>query len=179
MKQMFSFLAMFRRDRRPGDLVFAVGFFVFAVAVVLVLPQQATFLPGRALITQPGFWPAIGAAMMLLFGAVHLLGTLNAPRLPGPLREVMVWARSLEFVVWFILYVLAVPRLGYLPSTVLLAVLLGARLGYRSPRTLAASVLFAVAVVLVFRTGLGVRVPAGAIYSHLPDAIRTFAMTHF
>ncbi|NIZ12123.1 tripartite tricarboxylate transporter TctB family protein [Phaeobacter sp. HF9A] len=179
MKQVFNFLALFRRERRPGDLVFAVGFFLFAVLVALVLPQQAKFLPDKALITQPGFWPAVGVAMMLLFGGVHMIATLNAPRLPGRLREVLVWGRSLEFVGWFVVYVLSVPRIGYLPATVALAVLLGVRLGYRTRRALLAAVLFAVAVVLIFRTGLHVRLPAGALYSYLPDAIRSFAMTNF
>lgn len=179
MKKVFNFLAIFRRERRPGDFVFAIGFFVFAVSVALVLPQQARFLPDKALITQPGFWPAVGVAMMLVFGTVHLIATVNAPRLPGRLREVLLWARAFEYVAWFVAYVLAVPKLGYLPSTVLLALLLGVRLGYRSSRALAASALFAVAVVLIFRTGLGVRLPAGAIYSYLPDAIRTFAMSNF
>ena len=116
--------------------------------------------------------------MMVVFGAAHLLSTVNAPRLPGRLREVMAWGRSLEFVAWFVVYVLIVPLIGYLPATLLFALLLGLRLGYRSPRGLLASALFAVAVVLVFRAGLGVRIPAGEIYQFLPPSIRSFAMTN-
>ena len=178
MKRVFNFLAVFRRERRPGDLVFAVGFFLIAVAAAVVLPAQAKFLPGKMLVSQPGFWPAVGVTMMVLFGAAHLLSTVNAPRLPGRMREVLTWGRSFEFVAWFVVYVLSVPVIGYLPATLILSLLLGARLGYRSPRGLLASALFAVAVVLVFRTGLGVRIPAGALYDYLPAAIRSFAMTN-
>ncbi|MCB1356667.1 MAG: tripartite tricarboxylate transporter TctB family protein [Maritimibacter sp.] len=178
MKRVFTYLAMFRRERRPGDLVFAIGFFAVALAAAAVLPAQAAFLPDRMLVSQPGFWPAVGVAMMVVFGAAHLLSTVNAPRLPGRLREVMAWGRSLEFVAWFVVYVLIVPLIGYLPATLLFALLLGLRLGYRSPRGLLASALFAVAVVLVFRAGLGVRIPAGEIYQFLPPSIRSFAMTN-
>jgi hypothetical protein len=176
MKQLLNFLAMFRRERRPGDLVFATGFFLTAVAAMLVLPEQAKFLPGRALMTQPGFWPTVGVCMMVVFGAAHLLLTFNAPRLPGRLQEVLVWGRSLEFVAWFVVYVLLVPVIGYFPSTLILALLLGYRLGYRSPRALLAAAVFAISVVLVFRAGLGVRIPAGEIYQYLPPAIRNFAV---
>lgn len=176
MNRVINFIAMFRRERRPGDLVFATGFFLIALAAALVLPDQAKFLPGKALVAQPGFWPSVGVGMMVVFGAAHLLSTWNAPRLPGRLREVLVWTRSLEFVAWFTVYVLIVPIVGYLPATVALALSLALRLGYRSRRALVSTVLFAVAVVLIFRAGLGVRIPAGALYEYLPDAIRPFAL---
>ena len=41
MKRVFTYLAMFRRERRPGDLVFAIGFFAVALAAAAVLPAQA------------------------------------------------------------------------------------------------------------------------------------------
>ncbi|MFD1344066.1 tripartite tricarboxylate transporter TctB family protein [Litorisediminicola beolgyonensis] len=178
MNRVFTFLAMFRRERQPGDLVFAVGFFLVALVAALVLPAQAKFLPGKTLVAQPGFWPAVGVGMMVVFGAVHLLATVNAPRLPGRLKEVLVWARSLEFVAWFTAYVLSVPILGYLPATLALALGLALRLGYRSARALGSAALFALAVVLIFRTGLGVRIPAGALYDHLPDGLRAFALVN-
>lgn len=176
MKRVLSFLAMFRRERRPGDLVFAVGFALFAAGVAVVLPMQAQFLPGKALVTQPGFWPVVGVTMMLGFGGVHLVSTWTAPRLPGRLEEVLTWGRSVEFVGWFVAYVLAVPLAGYLPSTLALSLALGFRLGYRRVPALLACAAFAVLVVLVFRTGLGVRLPAGELYRFLPEALRNFAM---
>ncbi len=44
-------------------------------------------------------------------------------------QEIGFWLRSVEFAGWFKLYVVAVPQLGYLPTTILLAVALSARLG--------------------------------------------------
>lgn len=179
MRTVLNFLALFRRERRPGDLVFATGFFLAAVLAAILLPDQAKFLGNKSFVAEPGFWPMIGVAMMVGFGGLHLLSTYNAPRLPGRAQEVFMWARSLEFALWFILYVLAVPKLGYLPSTLLLAVLLALRLGYRSATALCCAAAFGLGVVLVFKTGLGVRLPAGQIYSYLPDGIRNFVMVNF
>lgn len=179
MQRVLTFLEMFRRERRPGDLVFALGFFLFALALALVLPHQARWVERATLFGQPAFWPRVGVAMMVGFGAVHLVGTLVSRRLSGRLAEVLFWLRALEYAGWFIAYVLLVPRLGYLPSSILFALLLSLRLGYRSAATLGLAVLFAVAVVVIFKTGLSVNIPAGALYDHLPRNIRSFVMSHF
>lgn len=159
--------------------MFALGFFVFALIAAAALPSQAKFLGNKTLVAEPGFWPSVGVAMMVVFGALHLVGSCNSPRLYGRLKEVALWARSIEFAIWFIVYVLIVPKIGYLPATVLLSVLLSIRLGYRSAVTLICSVAFAVLVVVVFKAGLGVKIPAGEIYRFLPDSIRTFVMVNF
>lgn len=179
MKRVLNYLTLFRRERRPGDLVFAIGFFIFAMICAMSLPWQAKFLGNKAFVSEPGFWPMIGVLMMAGFGAAHLLGTWNAPRLPGRYQEVMHWVRSIEFVGWFIAYVIAVPVIGYLAATMALAFLLTFRLGYRSASVLGAALLFAVVVVLIFKAGLGVKIPAGAVYQYLPESIRTFFMVNF
>ncbi|TYC69058.1 tripartite tricarboxylate transporter TctB family protein [Stappia sp. BW2] len=179
MIRILSFLAMFRRERRPGDLVFAVAFLVLAALAAAALPSQAKFLGNKEFVSEPGFWPLIGVGMMLLFGGFHLITTLNAPRLPGRLKEVLLWGRSLEYVAWFVVYVFAVPYLGYLPGTVAFAVALSARLGFRSWQELGLAAVFAVAVVLVFKTGLGVKLPGGAIYQYLPPSLRSTFMVNF
>lgn len=179
MQRVLTFLEMFRRDRRPGDLVFAIGFFVFAVLTVALLPSQARWVSGTPTVAQPAFWPLVGALMMLGFGAIHLTGTWMSPRLAGRLKEVLFWVRSLEYVAWFVAYVLAVPRLGYLPASLLFALALTFRLGYRRGRDFAVAALFALVVVLVFKAGLNVKIPAGALYEHLPAGLRSFVMTNF
>lgn len=179
MQQIFNFLAVFRRERRAGDLVFAIGFLFLAMVLAVALPWQARFLGNKSIVSEPGFWPLVGVAMMVFFGAIHFIGTWNAPRLPGRWSEVINWGRSAEYVAWFIVYVLAVPVIGYLPASVSFAVLLCLRLGYRRVGTLAAAAGFAVVVVLVFKAGLGVGIPAGAIYHALPEGIRTFVMVNF
>lgn len=179
MHKVLNFLALFQRERRPGDLVFALAFFLFALFIAVIFPTQAKFLGNKTLVAEPGFWPLVGTGMMVVFGAFHVLSTYNSPRLAGRLTELLFWGRALEFVVWFAAYVMAVPKIGYLPATVLLALLLSYRLGYRSWTWALGAMGFAVGVVLVFKTGLGVKLPAGEIYQYLPDSIRSFVMVNF
>lgn len=179
MQRVLNFLALFRRERRPGDLIFAAGFLVIALACLMALPWQAQFLGRKSLVEEPGFWPSVGVGMMVVFGLIHFICTWNAPRLPGRLQEVILWARSIEFVAWFIVYVVAVPVIGYLPATLLFAVLLSIRAGYRSARMLASAAGLALVTVGVFKAGLGVKLPTGEVYQYLPDSIRTFVMVNF
>lgn len=169
----------FKRERRPGDLVFAVLFVIIALALTAALPAQAKFVQGMKFIAQPAFWPVVGVSMMLGFGSIHIVSSLLSPRTIGRLREVSLWIRSLEYVVWFYVYVITIPVLGYLPSTLIFVVSLCLRLGYRSAAVLSAGAVFSVAVVLVFKAGLGVALPAGEIYNNLPDGIRNFMMRNF
>ena len=57
-----------------------------------------------------------------------------------------------------------VPILGYLPSTVLFAVFLALRTGFRGARTVGIAALFGVFVTVVFRAFLQVKIPAGDVY---------------
>ena len=89
-----------------------------------------------------------------------------------------IWLKSLEYVMYFLIYVATVPWLGYLPSTVLFALFLALRTGFRSTRALGVSVIFGIAVAVIFRGGLQVKIPAGEVYQHLPDSIRLFALSY-
>ena len=75
-------------------------------------------------------------------------------------------------------YVFLVPMAGYLPSTIIFAVLLCYRVGYRSFRSLLAAALVATTVVVVFKSFLQVKVPGGQVYEMLPDSIRSFMLTY-
>lgn len=178
MQRILSFLTLFRRERRPGDLVYAVASFVAALMLIAMLPSQVKFLDRGDLVAQPGFWPLVGVMMMVGFGAVQLAMTFAAPRLPGRWQEVWFWIRSLEYVAWFTLYVILVPVLGYLPSTVIFALIMVFRLGYRSPGAFAAAAGLGVLIVVIFKAGLGVHIPAGQIYQYLPTSLRTFFMVY-
>jgi len=112
------------------------------------------------------------------FAALHLIGSALSERIAGRWREVLTWIRSLEFAGWFLAYAAIVPILGYLPATLAFALLLVARAGYRGARTYLWAGLAALAIVLLFRAFLQVRLPAGAIYDHLPDGIRQVFLTY-
>lgn len=170
---------IFPKTRMPGNLVFSVLFVSITLALAVALPSQAPFLDGTKLVAQPGFWPMIAVGMMVVFGGIHLVGILRTNRAPGRGAEVWLWLRSFEYVAWFIAYVYVIPVIGYLPSSVLFMPLLCFRLGYRKPAILAYAALFGAAVVVVFKTALGVPMPAGQIYEYLPDGLRNFFLVNF
>ena len=166
---------LFRRERRPGDLVFAVLFLILAAFLAYRLPDQVLWPPGRPLVGQPAFWPAVSVGAMLVFASLHWLGSVCSPRIPGRWTEVGFWCRSVEYALWFLAYVLVMPTLGYLPTSVAVAVLLTLRLGYRGGRPPLAAALVAAGIVVMFRGVLQVKVPSGALYEYLPGALRGFA----
>ena len=75
--------------------------------------------------------------------------------------------------------IIAVPQLGYLPTTILFAMILAYRLGYRGWPYMASAAAFAIVVVVIFKAFLQVKVPGGAIYEFLPTAARSFMLTYF
>jgi len=76
------------------------------------------------------------------------------------------------------LYVAAIPVIGYLLSTVTFCTGLALRLGYRDRYVLAAA-LFALFIVLFFKTGMNVKIPSGAIYAYAPEGLRYVLIRFF
>ena len=170
---------MFRRYRRPGDLVYACLCLAFSLFLAVNLPSEVKWVPGMKLLAQPAFWPWAAVIAMVAFSALHLVSGLLSERLEGRWREVGFWLRAVEYAGWFMVYVVAVPLFGYLPATILFTVLLTYRLGYRGWRSFGAAALFGFAVVVVFKGFLQVKVPGGAAYEVLPPALRSIMLTYF
>ncbi|WP_166418757.1 tripartite tricarboxylate transporter TctB family protein [Cochlodiniinecator piscidefendens] len=169
---------LFKRYRRPGDIVFAVVFLLFSLFLLSQLGEQTQVVNRTKWFAQPSLWPRIAIYCMVVFAILHMVSSAVSPRIPGRWPEVIFWLRSLEYVAYFLIYVIMVPWIGYLPSTVLFAVFLAIRVGFRNKTTLMAAVAFGVVVPVIFRAGLQVRVPAGAVYEYLPDSIRIFFLTN-
>lgn len=170
---------LFKRYRRPGDIVFAWMMLIVSLLLLSQIADQTAYKDGGKLFAQPRFWPAVSLAGMSFFALLHLLGSMFSQRIEGRWREVGLWALSLEFAVWFIAYAAVVPKIGYLPSTIILAVLLTLRAGYRSRIAMVSAVAGAVLIVLLFKTFLQVKIPSGLIYESLPDGIRQIMLTYF
>ncbi|WP_224816421.1 tripartite tricarboxylate transporter TctB family protein [Hasllibacter sp. MH4015] len=179
MSRVKTLQALFKRYRRPGDIVFAWIVLIFAIFLLSQIWSQTTYRSGTPLFAQPRFWPAVSLIGMVGFALFHLLGSALSERLEGRWREVLLWIASLEYAGWFVVYALVVPIAGYLPSTILFAIALTVRVGYRSGRILLAAVAAALVIVLLFRTFLQVRLPAGQWYQSLPDGIRQIMLTYF
>lgn len=169
---------MFRRYRRPGDIVFALLFFAFALFLLSQLGTETKVVKRTKWFAQPALWPMIAIWGMVIFSGMHLLSSVLSPRIPGRLKEVTFWLMSLEYVSYFLIYVVAVPWLGYLPSTMLFAAFLAIRTGFRSRGAIGISLTFGAVVAIVFRALLQVNIPAGRVYEYLPDSVRVFALTY-
>ncbi len=179
MSRVKTLQVLFKRYRRPGDIVFAWAVLIFSLFLLTQLADQTAYKNGAKLFAQPRFWPAVSLIGMVGFAAFHLLGSIWSERIEGRWAEVRLWAASLEYAGWFIGYAASVPLVGYLPATVIFAVLLTLRAGYRSRVTLLAAAISAIVIVLLFKTFLQVKLPSGQVYELLPDGFRQIMLTYF
>lgn len=179
MSRVKTLQSLFKRYRRPGDIVFAWIALLVSVFLLSQIVDQTGWRYGGKLFAQPRFWPAVSLGGMTIFAALHLLSSALSERLPGRWPEVWLWVTSLEYAIWFIAYAATVPYGGYLPTTVLFAIALTLRVGYRKVSTLLAATAAAALIVLLFKTLLKVNLPSGLIYESLPDGLRQIMLTHF
>ena len=167
---------------RPGGVVFAGLFLAIAVLLFSQIGSEAKFSAKawgtKKMFAQPGFWPGLGVTGMCLFGAMHAIAAFNR-RAGKDVFEAVQWLRALEYLAWFMAYVWAVPIIGYLPATLIFMGALAVRAGYRNRRVILAALATGLAIVLVFKTALSVKIPGGALYEHLPDALRSIAILNF
>ena len=178
--------ALFEVRRRPGDLFFAAAFYALALFLLTQLSEQTRWFGRVDLLLQPRFWPSVVLGAFTLFSGLYLMQSWLARKDPDhldtsllPAGELVRWLRPLEFALYFVVYAASIPWLGYLLATVLFMPLLGLRTGVRSPAGLGLLAGLGVAIVLVFKTGLEVRMPPGAVYDLFPPAARNFLIRNF
>lgn len=165
-----------------AEIVFGAVSLLAALVLCGLLPFEVQWLKNKPFTQQPGFSAAISIAGMLAFGVLEFLFAWrrNADgRGESIVAEVRFWIVSLEYAFWFMAYVLILPVLGYLPSTVAFCLLLTWRLGYRSPAVLCAAVLIGIATVLVFKSFLSVKIPGGVLYEYFPASLRNILIVYF
>ena len=179
MSRAKTLQVLFKRYRRPGDIVFS--WFALAISLFLLsqIFDQTAYKPNGKLFAQPRFWPAVSLSLMAMFAGFHLLGSLLSERIEGRWREVWLWVSSLEYAGWFIVYAMLVPYTGYLLTTVVFALALVWRAGYRRRTALLAALASALVIVLLFKTFLQVKLPSGQIYEYLPDGLRQIMLMYF
>ena len=185
-------------DKKPGEfsqadafatsrfslaqVVFGLVTFVVALVLMSQIGTQAKFFGNLALEKQPGLWPLIAIAGMLVFGFFQIMQywfhrhMLSEPTFA---KEAVVWLKALEYAGWFMVYVALVPVTGYLPTTLVFVSVLTVRLGYGNGRMIAIANLCGVAVVLLFKSFLQVKIPGGLVYDYLPAGLRNFMIVYF
>ena len=164
--------------RPPGALIFISLFAVFSVFLLTQMGSETRYIESAKLAEQPRFWPAVGVLAMIGFGLAHLALAWRH-RAGWAATEVLNWFRAIEYLAWLMMYVAAVPVLGYLASAIIFTVLLALRQGYRGARQLCAAALLGLAIILAFKTGLSVKIPGGAVYEYLPSSLRSFMIINF
>ena len=176
----------FQIRRRPGDFLFAAGSFALALFLLTQLPEQTRWFNRVDLLLQPRFWPAVVLGALTLFSGLYLMQSWRARKDPDhldastvPAGELLRWLRPLEYALYFVAYAASIPWLGYLLATVLFMPLLGLRTGIRSLPGLSLLAGIGVGIVLVFKTGLEVRMPPGAVYDLFPPTVRNFLIRNF
>ena len=167
------------KNIKSGELLFALIFFITSAFLISQLPDQVKWFKNTKITSQPALWCSIGLIGMTVFGFVHLILNIRLNNLTKDLKEGFIWVRSIEFALWFLLYVVLVQYIGYLFATCIIAFCLSYRVGYQKKTMLLSSVLTALSIVLVFKTFLEVKIPGGIIYEYLPDTLRNFMILNF
>lgn len=170
---------VFPNARKPGELFYSFIFLGTSLALLSLIFWQTRWLPGKGLAAQPRTWPFLSLLCMSGFAAANLLMTARSTRTPGRWTEALIWISSLEYVGWYLLYVVAIPLTGYLAATVGFCVFLVWRAGYRSGFAFGAAAVFGLAVVLLFKSLFNVKIPGGAVYEYLPGALRYIMIRYF
>ena len=179
MSRVKTLQVLFKRYRRPGDIVFAWAVLLISLLLLSQVFEQTAYKPGAKLFSQPRFWPAVSLLCMTGFAAFHLLGSMLSERIEGRWKEVLLWVSSLEYAGWFIAYAALVPWAGYLPSTVVFTLLLTLRVGYVTSGMFKVALLCSVVIVVLFKTLLQVKLPSGQVYELLPDGLRQIMLIYF
>lgn len=167
------------RTRGAGQIVF-VGLALGGTALLLLVigGQTVWAEDAKHIAEQPRFWPAVGLLTMLAGFAAHLWRMPRRRLRAEDRRELSRWAEPLEHVLWFLGFVTLVPIVGFLPMSILFAVGLCWRVGYRDRALYWSAAVFAVATVLFFKGFLSVNIPGGAIYEFLPGPLRSLALQY-
>lgn len=165
---------------RNANIVFAIVLFLVVFFLLTQLTEQTKFSAGKSLFAQPRFWPGASLVGMLVFGLGHLIHCVTRKGDDtNALFELFQWLRAFEYFAWFMLYVVLVPLLGYLLSTLLFAMALTVRQGFYSRKMLLIAAAAGLSIVLVFKTLLAVKIPGGAVYEYLPATLRNVMMINF
>ena len=161
-----------------GDIFFASFFLLATLLLLAQIGTETSWVKGTKFFAQPRFWPAVGLIGMTVFASLYFLRSVLSKRVANEFEEVVLWLKSLEYTLWFMAYVVIVPTLGYLISTLVFVYALSIRTGYRERSILLMSGVTAVAIVVIFKGFLSVKIPGGQLYEIFPGAIRNFMILY-
>ena len=193
-ERKFKVENLFEFKRITGDLTLSIIFLLFVVFLLIYFNSESGWNArdlnqkrvGKILKQQ---WVGPLMCMAILLPAT-ILNTLEAFKaykkskrllLPNKIMyEMTQWIRSLEFILYFLVYTFSITVLGYLISTLIFAVFLTYRLGYRTKKWIFISLFSSFIVVLIFRTILQIKTPVNIwLYKFLPENLEVFMKIYF
>jgi hypothetical protein len=170
-----------RRFKGPirGQLIFVLLFLALSILLISQLGDQTKWIKKTKFAAQPRLWPMIALAGMVFFTGLHLWRLPRRRILHVDLQEAKRWLQVIEYCLWFIAYVWVVPNLGYLISTLIFLPALAYRAGYQNKKMMTYAACIGFSIVVIFKSFLEVKIPGGAIYEFLPNALRSFFILNF
>ncbi len=193
-QRRFNVSDLFKFSRGRGDLLFSALFLAAALFLGLSFFGESGWadrdLPQRRLgkvLKQPWVGPLIAVMVLLPAALANFALSLRRARMdrrkhrPNRTRfEVVQWLRAVEFVAYFIVYTRSIELIGYLFATMIFAVLMVYRLGYRSWRWAGIALGVSFVSVLFFRTMLQIKTPVNIwLYNQLPEGLERFMKVYF
>jgi len=193
-ERKFKVENLFEFKRITGDLTLSIIFLLFVVFLLIYFNSESGWSArdlnqkrvGKILKQQ---WVGPLMCMVILLPAtiLNILEAFKAYKkskrllLPNKIMyEMTQWIRSLEFILYFLVYTFSITVLGYLISTLIFAVFLTYRLGYRTKKWIFISLFSSFIVVLIFRTILQIKTPVNIwLYKFLPENLEVFMKIYF
>ena len=185
---------LFEFKRVTGDLTLSIIFLIF-VSFLLINFNTESGWDGRELsqkrvgkiLKQQWIGPLIcmiilvPATLFNLYESIVQLKINKRLRMPKRINyELSQWLKSLEFIVYFLVYTNIITIFGYLISTIIFAIFLTYRLGYRSLTWIARSAIAAFIVVIIFRSILQIKTPVNIwLYKYFPQNLEVFMKIYF
>ena len=193
-ERKFKIENLFEFKRTKGDLILSIGLMIFVLFLFINFSTESgwdkrDFDQKRVgkILKQQWVGPLICMVILLPSALINIYESVKQHiknkklRLPNQtLYELSQWFKSIEFIIYFLIYTFVISTLGYLLSTLIFASFLTYRLGYRSYSWILTSLGSAFCVVIVFRTILQIKTPVNIwLYSKLPPNIETFMKIYF
>lgn len=166
------------------NLIFAA---VSAVLLALIFTATKHGSATAGWWTRPALAPGVALSLLLLANGLSLWRAVSELRAVPPSPDewqdararIIGWLRPVEFLVYFAAYLWLIHVIGYLGATLIFVLWLLVRVGFRTPGWLLAGVALVAALILIFRMGLGVWMPAPPLYDLFPDSFREILIRWF
>ena len=193
-EKKFKVENLFEFKRSTGDLILSIFFLIFVLFLLINFNVESGWenrdlsqkRVGKILKQQ---WLGPLICMFILVPATILnfyqsIIQMNKNKLlliPNRVNyEISQWLKSIEFIFYFLIYTNSVAILGYLLSTLIFAVLMTYRLGYRSKKWMLTSTISAFVIVIIFRSVLQIKTPVNIwLYKFLPSSVEVFMKIYF